>query len=325
MRRLIVDAQPIAISRHKQQQPSRWKVVTLVALFVIVAALVCVSHGTFREKVPLVTVEKVDKSFHEAVEELPEYIIRTLDAILVLGGGAPKSLEYPPLYTKERCDDAAQVVKERRTLDHHLGLLQRIKAKPGIHESTQDLPILCLSAGTAHVPQLMGQDGLPVWESTSSVAYLQEEYNLSNLYVETTSYDTIGNAFYARTTHTDINEWRNLLIITSEFHMERTKAIFDWIFLSVEPKLGYQLTYLASQNSGLTDKDIRARKKKERESLQLVQKYATSQRTMKDVYWFLTHDHALYTAKKLVERAKADSSEEKEMALFAKSYGGGRR
>jgi uncharacterized SAM-binding protein YcdF (DUF218 family) len=60
-------------------------------------------------------------------------------------------------------------------------------------------------------------DGLPIWESTASAAYLQKRYGLiDNVYVETTSFDTIGNAFYARTTHTDIAGWKRLLIVTNE-------------------------------------------------------------------------------------------------------------
>ena len=90
------------------------------------------------------------------------------------------------------------------------------------------------------------------------------------LFVETTSYDTISNAFYARTSFTDVTGWRKLLVVTNEvsersitscslfidyinnlllncmvlsviwlsvisntiqkFHIHRSKAIFDWIF-----------------------------------------------------------------------------------------------
>jgi uncharacterized SAM-binding protein YcdF (DUF218 family) len=115
------------------------------------------------------------------------------DAILVLGGGVPSSLYEPPIYVKQRCDDAAAI------------------------RGTTETPILTLSAGTAHLPQLLSKDGLPVWESTSSAAYLQQRHNIhSNLYMETTSYDTIGNAFFARTSHTDIVHWRKLLVVTSE-------------------------------------------------------------------------------------------------------------
>ena len=137
------------------------------------------------------------------VNDLPQAVLRRLDAVLVLGGGVPKSLEEPPIYVQRRCDDAAAIVLR--------------------HETTVQkgrLPILTLSAGTAHVPQLLSKDGLPIWESTSSAAYLKKAHGMdSNVYVETTSYDTIGNAYYARTGHTDVIGWRRLLIITNEVRM----------------------------------------------------------------------------------------------------------
>jgi uncharacterized SAM-binding protein YcdF (DUF218 family) len=126
--------------------------------------------------------------------DIPDSLLRSLDVVFVLGGGAPSSLDLPPVYTQRRCDDAARVVER----------------KPA-------LPILCLSAGTAHVPQLLSPAGLPIWESTASAAYLQAKYpSIRNVYVETTSYDTIGNAFFARTSHADIAGWKQILIVTNE-------------------------------------------------------------------------------------------------------------
>jgi uncharacterized SAM-binding protein YcdF (DUF218 family) len=150
--------------------------------------------------------------FHSP-NDIPEKILARFDAILILGGGVPQSLEEPPTYVQRRCDDAASVV-ERRKIIQPTKHKNKQKRKP----AASSLPILCLSAGTAHLPQLMSAaDGLPIWESTASAAYLQKRYGLiDNVYVETTSYDTIGNAFYARTTHTDIAGWKRLLIVTNE-------------------------------------------------------------------------------------------------------------
>jgi uncharacterized SAM-binding protein YcdF (DUF218 family) len=126
------------------------------------------------------------------------------DAIFVLGGGAPSSLYEPPLYVQQRCDDAAAV---------------RAAA-------SKDIPILTLSAGTTHLPQLLTAQGLPIWESTSSAAYLQQKHNIrTNVYLETTSYDTIGNAFFARISHADIVGWRKLLIITNEVRIVYFEAL----------------------------------------------------------------------------------------------------
>jgi uncharacterized SAM-binding protein YcdF (DUF218 family) len=149
----------------------------------------------------------IDVRLFHGPTEIPEKTLARIDAILVLGGGVPQSLEEPRAYVQRRCDDAASVVQNQK-------MMQLTKRKKGTDAAS--LPILCLSAGTAHLPQLMAADGLPIWESTASAAYLQKRYGLENVYVETTSFDTIGNAFYARTSHTDIVGWRRLLIVTNE-------------------------------------------------------------------------------------------------------------
>ena len=248
------------------------------------------------------------------VEELVDVQILALDAVLVLGGGAPNQVDNPPLYTQARCDFAAAVVHRQEQLLNSLGK-RTVRGK-----QQSSLPILTLSAGTAHLPQLLSKDGLPVWESTSSAAYLESRHNLThNIFVETTSYDTIGNAFYARTTHTEWNGWKNLLIITSEFHMERTRAIFDWIFTDISPRRGYQLLYLASPDQGLTEEALQARRDKEAASLEAVRQYAKDYRSLSAVYDFLTHQHGLYTAGSLIRRARKGA--EKPDALVLKSYG----
>jgi uncharacterized SAM-binding protein YcdF (DUF218 family) len=143
----------------------------------------------------------------QSAAEIPNDILKRLDAVLVLGGGVPKSVDEPPVYVQQRCNDAAAVVKR------HCEETSRRDKNPSM------LPILTLSAGTAHLPQLMSEDGLPVWEATASAAYLQKRHGLKHVYVETTSYDTIGNAYYTRTSHTDVNGWRKLLIITNEVRL----------------------------------------------------------------------------------------------------------
>lgn len=217
----------------------------------------------------------------------------SLDAILVLGGGVPTSLYEPPLYVQERCDQAASISQNR-------------------------IPILCLSAGTAHLPQRMNANGLPLWEATSSAAYLQQRHGISNVYVETTSYDTIGNAFFARTSHCQVAGWRKLLIVTSEFHMERTKAIFDWIF-GVDNG-NFQLSYLATANTGLSASAVEARLERERQSLASVQQLSRQYRSLKGVWQFLNEKHSLYAAKELIASAaaKGDSGASD---MVKKSYG----
>lgn len=50
----------------------------------------------------------------------------------------------------------------------------------------------------------------------------------TSMYVETTSYDTISNAFYARTGFTEITGWKKLLVVTNE--VRRNTIIFSWYY-----------------------------------------------------------------------------------------------
>jgi uncharacterized SAM-binding protein YcdF (DUF218 family) len=161
--------------------------------------------------------------------QVSDALLASLDAVLVLGGGRPTTLAEPPLYVQRRCDDAATLAQRYAALDNAKTTMTiRMSDKHPLDLRPAVLPILTLSAGTAHVPQLLAPDGLPIWESTASAAYLAQRYphiQPQQLYVETVSYDTIGNAFFARTTHTDVNGWHKLLVITNDFHMNRTAAI----------------------------------------------------------------------------------------------------
>ena len=266
--------------------------------------------------------------------DIPLPIVQDLDVILVLGGGRPITPDQPPIFVQQRCEDALAVIERRR----------RRRRRPRVDETSRSnhnttinnsnvLPILCLSAGTAHLPQLLSPDGLPIWESTACAAYLlHHNHNQDDeypIYVETTSYDTIGNAFYARTGHTDLNQWYNVLIITNEFHMERVQKIFNWIYAldlnnnekdttNINTKYNnpnhnpnenkYQLSYLQSPNIGLSDEAIRVRKEREQQSSNHVDALANTKTTLLDVYTFLTTEHALYTATKLVERSSNNNN-----------------
>lgn len=178
---------------------------------------------------------------------------------------------------QRRCDDAATIVELHAQVNSHksMGTKDEDGSNFQVRGSSahEALAILCLSAGTAHLPQLLSSDGLPIWESTACAGYLQEKYGLSeNVYVETVSYDTISNAYFARTTHSDVGGWRNILVITNQFHIERSKAIFDWIFVQVDSgkkrkrKDKYKMHYLSSPNVGLSEDAIAARVERERQS-----------------------------------------------------------
>jgi Uncharacterized conserved protein len=244
--------------------------------------------------------------------EIPSSIKDNLDTIVVLGGGVPETVSDPPVYTKARCKAAAQVYKSVNT--------------------NERLKILALSAGTAHVPQLISFDGLPVWESTASASYLMKELGVppEDIYVETTSYDTISNAFFTRTNFCDINDWKKLLIVTNEFHMKRTMYIFNWIMNAENPRekqtdRRYELYFLSVPDDGLSEVSLRARYDKEEKSARNVKDVLSKKfPTLPDIFGFLNHEHSFYTAKMLVDRANNDQIKDESPGamILRQSYGG---
>ena len=321
--------------RRQTSEPllSYTTIVTLTAVFVGISLWL----GLAGSVVPPPRIENKPRTIYGPQHnKLDDNVIRQLDAILVLGGGRPLNATAPPLYVQRRCDDAAAVRQRHATLWQQSNARRRRPYKP--------LPILCLSAGTAHLPQFLSADGLPVWESTACAGYLRDQYgydanldissssSLPTVLVETVSYDTIGNAFYARVTHTDWAGWRRLLVVTNDFHMDRSAAIFDWIFglptgenshnARNNNNSPYQLWYWASPDVGLEEAARQARAAKEAASLTQVQAYAQQYTSMSAVYHFLTTQHSLYTATALVERSTREVSSSSVSALVQQSYGG---
>jgi len=208
---------------------------------------------------------------------------RPPDAIIILGGGRPSTLLNPPSFVKNRCDVAAKI--------HNKAKAQGIR-----------VPLVTLSAGTAHASQLLNSHGRPIWEASASAAYMVKEHGVSpkDILMETTSWDTIGNAYFARTQIVEYTEWKRIWVVTSNFHMPRSKAIFDWIFqCSGGTKTGYELSYIETENVGLTDVQVKARQEREARSLANVHRQAKEYPTLRDVMFFLLQDHGMYSVKGL--------------------------
>jgi hypothetical protein len=107
-----------------------------------------------------------------------------------------------------------------------------------------------------------------------------------------------------------------------QFHMARTQAIFEWIFSADPASYPYRLFYLQSPNVGLSGDALAARQEKETQSVASVRKLSQQYPRLGDVWRFLNSHHTLYTASKLVERAKKSPVDPAVNDLVKKSYGG---
>lgn len=170
--------------------------------------------------------------------------------------------------------------------------------------------IICLGGGTYHKPPHLNHLGYVIHESTACAEYLIEKgVDPSDLMREWSSYDTIANAFFSLTNFIrPMNldkDGTKLLVITSDFHMPRTKAIFTWIYnLDTGRQDGDRLRaakgsqsvidYLSVSSEDLGNTIIESRKIREADSLNNLRPKMEKIKTMKDfVDWFFL-EHKAY-------------------------------
>ncbi|GAQ81408.1 hypothetical protein KFL_000790330 [Klebsormidium nitens] len=89
-----------------------------------------------------------------------------------------------------------------------------------------------MGGGTSHKPPVLNKDGYVIHEGTSCAAYLTEKHGVhpDHILKEWASYDTIANGYFALTAHAIPRGWRRIMMVTSAFHFERSRLIFEWMF-----------------------------------------------------------------------------------------------
>lgn len=200
------------------------------------------------------------------------------DAILIPGGGVRDGGELP-IWVKRRLERAMQI--------------------------QQGEYIITLSAGTTHKPPPLDDRGFPIFESIAAANYLvRRGLNPQQILSETSSYDTIGNAYFSRVIHVEPRRLRNLLIITSEFHLPRTKSIFQWVYGLEIDSTHYQLNFESVTDESIDRQMLQARKEKERESLEQLSPIKRQVKTLQDFHKWLFSEHGAYAASLQPKRVK---------------------
>lgn len=203
---------------------------------------------------------------------------RVYDLIIVPGGGLCPDGTLPP-WVRSRFDRALAI--------------------------RQNEPILCLSAGTVHKPPPVDDRGFPIFEAAAGAGYLlARRVEPDCILLETASWDTVGNAYFARVVHTDPRGWRRLLVVNSAFHMERTQAIFEWVF-SLTPDLGYDVVFETVPDVGASEEDFEVRRLRERASLRRLDELRGGIRTLADLHQFVFFQHGAYSVEGLVKGPEA--------------------
>jgi hypothetical protein len=199
------------------------------------------------------------------------------DAVIVAGGGVRAGGEFPA-YVRRRLDRAIEV--------------------------QGDAMIVASSAGTVHRPPPLDADGFPIFESMAAGRYLiARGVDPHTILPETSSYDTIGNAYFARTVHVDPRGFRRLLVITSTFHMPRTEAIFRWVFGLDVPPGGYDLSFDFVSDEDIPPDVLKVRIEREGASLSRLPATIARIDSMRALNEWLYTEHAAYAVGLAPDRA----------------------
>lgn len=152
-----------------------------------------------------------------------------------------------------------------------------------------------LSARTTHRSLALTDSGRPVYEAHVGAEWLLAHGVTESLILpESLSFDTIGNAVFARLLHTDPRGLRRLHVVSSAFHLPRCQAIFDWVFsLSASD---YVLTYEATADAGIGPEALAARREKERASVAVMEGLRGRIGTLADLHRWLYEEHDAYRA-----------------------------
>jgi len=191
------------------------------------------------------------------------------NAILIPGGGLLEDGSLPP-WTQARLELALQYDQETQWI----GLL---------------------SGGTVHKPPPLDQKGFPFHESrVLAAALVSRGFAPERILTEICSYDTIGNAYFSRMLFSEPLKLSGLLVITSKFHMPRTKDIFQWVYSLLPRPIDFRLDFIPSEDNGLSENALAARITREKESLEAFQETKKKIANLADFHRWLYAEHKAY-------------------------------
>ena len=113
---------------------------------------------------------------------------------------------------------------------------------------------------------------------------------------ESASYDTVGNAWFTLTQHALPAGWRQPLVVTSAFHMPRSRAIFEWVFAlpAADGSAPLKPRFLSTPDEGLDGGVVAARAAREAASLETLKGNAARVRSMAAFHAWINDTHACY-------------------------------
>ncbi len=140
---------------------------------------------------------------------------------------------------------------------------------------------------------------LPFTEAALGKKYLVAQgINSRKILLEEKSKDTLSNAFYCRKLYIDPLNIKSLTVVTSRFHVPRTRFVFDLVY----PPTQYRVTFIPSPNPKLSPKLLQRIQEREKLILQFYKKnlcttYGVRRGNLESIEHYLTTAHLATSGK----------------------------
>jgi hypothetical protein len=214
---------------------------------------------------------QVHRDLVNKIELNDDILYYCYDAIIVLAGGiSNEGLVHP--WVERRLYASYLFYKNRKT------------------------KIICLGGGSYHIPAICNSDGFIIHESTSCAEYLINlGIDSKDVYKEWSSYDTIANGYFGFTNHIIPMNLKRVLVITSDFHMDRSREIFNWMNRLYNNIL--DIKYYRVTDDELDNDIISIRRSRERDSLNNLKDHVIPKiKTIQEFHKWFYEEHKAYCA-----------------------------
>lgn len=194
--------------------------------------------------------------------------------IFVLAGGLDSKGEPHP-FVKKRLDKAIDLFQMEENRD----------------EIVNNNFIILLGGGTYHKPPYLNNNNYVIHESSSCAKYLLDKgIPEDNMMREWGSYDTIANGFFAFLNFVQPLNINECFVVTSQFHMDRTKVIFEYFKNICNTSIS--INYIQTENYQMDKKTLDIRKERERQSIIQFKKNIFIKNKSEFTKWFYTQHNA---------------------------------
>ena len=230
------------------------------------------------ENPPQELTNQLDKRITNKLNETHINLAIEPDAIFVMAGGL---------------QDDGQV---------HDWVIDRLDLVYLIYQQTK-AKIICTGGGTYHKPAITNKLGFIIHEATACAEYLVKRgITPKDIYKEWASYDTLASCFFSYLNFIEPLKLNNILVITSSFHMPRTKAIFNWI-LSITQNI-IKIIYLETPNN-MPISILETRQAREQASLiNLQTRVFPNIKTLQELHKWIFEEHKAYCSISELSRIK---------------------